>query len=248
MFGRSWNSAYSIAAATSYRSPTALSKAPSLVPRTLLVPLVLNLSTATPARAGSRHAALRKTWLSIIPPCVGSGCRQTSVATGGRSSGTASSPTSVRPSAVSSSMSSRRAGSTLLARIGLLTAPSLPISRCVPRPLHPRPAPVPCPPAAGVPMPPVGRVATPVGRPGHDVGDARADVLYAARAAVRLGGRPAEDRPDHPIAVLILLDALDTLADPLVGQRRDVFRRALRTISARAHGYQEYFRELSSRS
>ena len=59
----------------------------SLVPRTLLVPRVLNRSTATPARAGSRQAALRKTWLSIMPPWVGSGCRQTRVATGSRSSG-----------------------------------------------------------------------------------------------------------------------------------------------------------------
>ena len=57
--GRSWNSAYSIAAATSYRSPTALSNAPSLVPCSLQVPRVLNRSTASPASAGSRNAALR---------------------------------------------------------------------------------------------------------------------------------------------------------------------------------------------
>lgn len=44
------------------------------------------------------------------PPAVGSGCKVTSVATGSRSSGRASSPTRVSPSAVCSSMSSRRAG------------------------------------------------------------------------------------------------------------------------------------------
>ena len=58
-FGRSWNSAYSMAAATSYCSPTALSKEPSLVPCSLQVPRVLKRSTAIPASAGSRKAALR---------------------------------------------------------------------------------------------------------------------------------------------------------------------------------------------
>jgi hypothetical protein len=124
MFGRSRNSAYSIAAATSYFSPTPEENSPSLVPRTLDVPRVLKRSTAMPASAGSRQAALRKTWLSIIPPWVGSGCRQTRVATGSPDSGRASSPTSVSPSAVCSSISSRRAGRTLLARIWLLTGPS----------------------------------------------------------------------------------------------------------------------------
>lgn len=123
MFGNSWNSAYSMAAATSKRSPTAASKVPSLVPRTLLVPRVLNRSTARSASAGSRQAALRNTWLSIIPPWVGSGCRQTRVPAGSRSSGRASSPTSVRPSAVCSSMSSRRPGRIDDARIGVLTVP-----------------------------------------------------------------------------------------------------------------------------
>jgi hypothetical protein len=52
--GRSWNSAYSIAAATSNRSPAAWSNSPSLVPWTLLVPRVLNRSTAMSASAGSR--------------------------------------------------------------------------------------------------------------------------------------------------------------------------------------------------
>ena len=115
--GRSAYSACSIAAATSYRSPTALSNVPSLVPCTLLVPRVLKRSTARSASAGSRAAALRNTWLSIMPPWVGSGWRQISVATGSRSSGSASSPTSRRPSAVSSVIGSRRAGRTELPRI-----------------------------------------------------------------------------------------------------------------------------------
>ena len=55
-------------------------EAPSLVPRTLVVPRVLKRSTARSASAGSRQAALRNTWLSIMPPWVGSGCRQTRVA------------------------------------------------------------------------------------------------------------------------------------------------------------------------
>ena len=59
MFGRSWNSAYSSAAATSYFSPTALSNSPSLRPWTLQVPRVLKRRMAMSASAGSRKAALR---------------------------------------------------------------------------------------------------------------------------------------------------------------------------------------------
>src|SRR5688572_9804796 len=88
------------------------------------------------------------------------------------------------------------------------------------RALHRRGAPVACPPAAGVPVPAVGLVAAAVDRPGHDVRHAGPDVLHAARAAVRLGRRPAKDRPHPPLAVLPLLLALDALADPFVGQRR----------------------------
>src|SRR5207244_8247151 len=177
MSGSSANSAYSIAAATSYRSPTPPSKVPSLLPRRLAVPLVLNLTTATPASAGSRHAALRKTWLSIMPPCVGSGCRQTSVATGSRSNGRASSPTRRSPSAVCSSMSSRCAGRIELARIGFTGST---VAGGAAGPLDDRGAPVARPPAAGVPVPSVGQVAALVGRPGDQVLDARADLVVAA--------------------------------------------------------------------
>ncbi len=90
---------------------------PRWCPAALVVPRVLNRSTAIPASAGSRQAALRKTWLSIMPPCVGSGCRQTIVATGARSTGRASSPTRRRPSDVVRVSGSRRAGSTLFATI-----------------------------------------------------------------------------------------------------------------------------------
>src|SRR3954449_13055962 len=51
------------------------------------------------------------------PPCVGSGCRVTRVATGGRPTGRASSPTRRSPSAVCSSKGRRSAGSTVAARI-----------------------------------------------------------------------------------------------------------------------------------
>ena len=51
------------------------------------------------------------------PPCVGKGCRVIRVAVISPESGTASSPTSVWPSSVLISMFSRRAGSTVEARI-----------------------------------------------------------------------------------------------------------------------------------
>ncbi len=64
-------------------SPRASSKDPSLVPAALVVPRVLKRSTARSASAGRRQAILRSTWLSIMPPCVGSGCTVTIVPTGG---------------------------------------------------------------------------------------------------------------------------------------------------------------------
>src|SRR6266540_4337643 len=206
MSGRSANSAYSIAAATSSRSPTPPSNAPSLVPRTLLVPRVLNRSTANSASAGNRHAALRYTWLSIIPPCVGSGCRHTSVATGGPSSGNASSPTSVRPSAVCSSMSVHRAGRMELALIVCIGST---VSGRAAGALNVGVASVTCAPAAGVPVAPVTEVAPLVGRPGHDVRDPRPNLLVAAGAAVCLRCRARRDRAHLPVAVAPRLHGLD---------------------------------------
>ena len=52
--GASWNSAYSIAAATSNRSASALSNVPSDVPRGEVTPRRLKRSTATSASAGKR--------------------------------------------------------------------------------------------------------------------------------------------------------------------------------------------------
>ena len=115
--GRSWYSAYSRAAARSYRSPSPASNSPSLVPCRLLVPRLLKRSTARSASAGSRQAALRNRWLSIMPPCVGSGWRQTRVAIGLCSGGNATSPTSARPSEVCRVSASRRAGRTVLPRM-----------------------------------------------------------------------------------------------------------------------------------
>ncbi|GAA3433849.1 hypothetical protein [Kutzneria kofuensis] len=118
-FGRFRSWANASAAATSSRSPSPLSNAPSLRPASLAVPRVLKRSTAMSASAGSRNAALRYRCESIMPPCVGSGCRQISVALGAFS-GSASSPTSRSPSAVVNVTGSRRAGSIVLARISVL--------------------------------------------------------------------------------------------------------------------------------
>ena len=107
----------SIAAATSSPSLRPSSNVPSLAPAPDAVPLVLKRRTAISARAGRRHDALRNKCESIIPPCVGKGCTMTIVATGAASSGRASSPTRVKPSAVRSRTCSRRAGKTLFARI-----------------------------------------------------------------------------------------------------------------------------------
>src|ERR1700722_12901623 len=132
-------------------------------------------------------------WLSIMPPPVGSGCRQMSVATGGRSSGVASSPTRVRPSAVRRVIGSRPAGRMVLARISVMGS-SAKVRR--PRAGAPRAAL----PARIVPVPPP---LGPVGmlRPDHDMRDAGPDLLVAARAPVGLGRGCARYRAHHPVAV-----------------------------------------------
>src|SRR4051812_39587011 len=115
-----------------------------------------------------------------MPPWVGSGCRQTRVATGSRSAGRASSPTSASPSAVCRVSGSRRAGRTELARIGGMP----PFS----------PTRLARPPAAVVPVAPLveaggGRAE---GRGCHGPRDGvrrrRPDHLVAAGTAVRLRG------------------------------------------------------------
>src|SRR6476659_7490872 len=139
------------------------------------------------------------------PPWVGSGCSVTSVATGSRSTGTASSPTRLRPSAVCSVTGVRRAGSTVTARIssgppyvdrwcsviGLMP-------RSVPGALDLRAAPAAGPPARGVPVPPLREpgllvvvAVVPAERrgPGDDVRGGGPDLLVAARAPVGAGRR-----------------------------------------------------------
>ncbi len=66
---------------------------------------------ARQGRQPGRRLASR--WLSIMPPCVGSGCRQISVATGSASAGRASSPVSRKPSPVCRVTGVRSAGSTV---------------------------------------------------------------------------------------------------------------------------------------
>ena len=120
---------------------------------------------------GGQSAAALRVCESMKPPAVGNGCSVTSVATGGRSTGVASSPTSRSPSVVCSSISSRFAGAR--------------------RPLGPRlgtrrtDSPDADPPTVGVVSPrcEVGRVAEhAVGAPGDEVGDAGRDLEAAARA------------------------------------------------------------------
>src|SRR5450755_715974 len=136
-------------------------------------------------------------WLSIIPPAVGSGCRQTSVAAGSRAGGSASSPTRLRPSAVVKVIGVRLAGRTVAALIscgmdplGLLdwsTGAALP----APPPAHRMPVP--------------SRFDARIRRPDHDVRGTRVDLLVTAGAAVRLARRRAWHRAHHPIPVRPLL-------------------------------------------
>src|SRR6185437_15615033 len=223
MSGSPASTAYRTAASTSSRSVSPPPNSPSLLPCSDSVPRVLNRSTARSASAGSRYAALRYTWLSIIPPCVGSGCRQMSVAAGSRCSGSASSPIRCSPSSVVSVIGVRRAGRTVAALMSVSPRgddlPYPPLSGW-PGPKLPSgsviwlshlsagaalQAPLP---AHGVPVPP-GRHAG-VRRPHHHVRDARVQLLVAAGAAVRLGGRRAGHRAHDPVAVRPVLDPLGT--------------------------------------
>src|SRR5215475_2111737 len=120
------------------------------------------------------------------------------VATGSRPAGSASSPTSDSPSAVCRVTGSRRAGSTVLARISLIPRSPCPAAARVPLP--PRPAGI-------VPVTAVGRAAG-VRRPGDQVGGARRDLLVAAGAAVGLRAGGPGHRPDHPVTVGSRLGAL----------------------------------------
>ncbi len=179
---------------------------PSLVPRGEVVPRVLNRSTARSARAGSRAAALRMMWESMKPPAVGSGCSVTRVATGGRSTGVASSPTRREP-----------VGGVqldLLAVRGQLDARS-DLDRVRVVVVHR----VADPPTVGVPVPPrreVGGVAEhAVGTPGHEVRDAGSDLEAAARAEVGLHGLRLGHGLDVPFAPAAHLGAPPAGGEPL---------------------------------
>src|ERR1700734_2595928 len=163
-------------------------------------------------------------WLSIMPPWVGSGCRQTSVAAGSRSSGRASSPTRFSPSSVVKVIGVRRAGSTVAALISCAMDPSL--EGCLAAAaLH---APLP---AHGMPVPPIRDAR--VRRPDHDVRDAGMELLVAAGAAVRLARRRARYLAHHPVAIRPVLD-------PLRAERR-CWRGGLRPPAlTRGHRHQGY--------
>jgi hypothetical protein len=68
----------------------------------------------------------------------------------------------------------------------------------------------------------VTQVAAPVGRPDHDVRDARTDLLVAAGAPVRLDGRLTGDGAHPPLPIRPGLDRLDASAHPLGVQRLGV--------------------------
>ena len=86
-------------ASTSKRSDFPLSNSPVLVPASLVVPRVLKRTTVIPAIAGNRFAAFLYTWLSIIPPAVGSGCKH-KIAPFDSFIGAATSPIKSMPSSV----------------------------------------------------------------------------------------------------------------------------------------------------
>src|SRR6516162_2420558 len=193
-----------MAAATSYRSSSPSPNSPSLVPSGDVVPRVLNRSTASPASAGSRNAALRSRWLSIIPPWVGSGCRQINVATGSESAGSASSPTRRGPSEVRRVTGVRLAGSTVA---GLISLTGGLASWCPPCPA--RSAVHPVLPAGPVPVPALVQAdVDPVGGPGHQVRRAGRDLLVAPGTTVRFRGPRARHLPDHPVPVGPRFDTL----------------------------------------
>src|ERR1017187_1138516 len=148
-----------------------------------------------------------------MPPWVGSGCRQTSVATGAWSRGSDRSPGSATPSPVRRVTRSRRAGRIVLALISLMRVPSAPLSPAALSPAAPLPAAlspggpvVTLLPAGPVPVP---ALAQPGGQrgPGHQVRRAGRDFLIASGATIALHRGGARHEPDHPVlAVPRLLD------------------------------------------
>src|SRR6185295_11471048 len=97
-----------------------------------------------------------------------------------------------------------------------------------------RVAPVTRPPAARVPVPPVGQIAAAVRRPGHDVRDTGRDRLVTARAPIVLLRRAGRHGPHHPVTVAGRLHALDAPPGPLQVER---FGRGVATnvVATRTH-------------
>ena len=92
-------------------------------------------------------------------------------------------------------------------------------------PDDPRRTVVPRPPARGVPMPPIGQIAPAIGRPRHDVRDARRYLLVTSRTAVGLRGRVAGNRSHQPLSVARRVHPLHTAAGAAFVQRRRRRRR-----------------------
>ena len=120
-----------------------------------------------------------------------------SVATGGRLTGCASSPTSCRPSEVTSVMCSRRAGSTVLAVISVIGSSPVRLQARAGAARSSLPACV-------VPVPSLVRAGS-VGGPDHDVRRAGPEFLIAAGATVGLGRGGPWHLAHHPVAVRPLL-------------------------------------------
>src|SRR5260370_15422170 len=229
--GRPASAAQDTPAATSYRSDSPSPNSPSLVPWSDDVPRLLNRSTASWARAGRRKAAFLNRWLSIMPPWVGSGWRQISVATGSASAGRASSPTSRSPSAVGRVTGVRLAGSTVAARISLMGLSFSSSAEAAAQPVLP---------ARAVPVPALADAdVDPLGGPGHHVRPARRALLGAARAAVGLRGARAGLLPHHPVPLGPGFDALG----PRHRRRRT---RALAADPARTHTCPPYAATLAA--
>ena len=186
---------------------------------------MLNRSTASWARAGRRKAAFLSRWLSIMPPWVGSGCRQISVATGSASAGRASSPDQPQPvggvQGDRGALGRQHGGRPRMSRL-ICPCPYLPPGAGPRRSRFCQHAPVPVPALieAGV---------DPVGGPGDHVRRARRDLLVTARAAVGLRRARAGLLPHHPVPVG---PRLSTRSGPGTGAGRTG---ALAADPARAH-------------
>jgi len=115
------------------------------------------------------------------------------VATGERRCGCASSPTSFKPSDVTSVIRSRRAGSTVLALISVIGFSPM---RLLARPWPSWPSL----PARAVPVPPLLQTRR-VARPHHNVRGARCEFLVAAGAAICLRRGGAGDLTNDPVAI-----------------------------------------------